>query len=112
MSPRNFLNGKERSSGASLFLRLAQSASIEEALEDLAEIAAEKGILLYSFRIKRGRLEHEFKPPNAGAVAGMVKPKLSARVTAVRLRSWGESFNLGFGFFLDPGRSGSSLSGF
>jgi hypothetical protein len=43
-------NGKERSSGASLFLRLAQSASIEEALEDLTEIAAEKGIHLYSLK--------------------------------------------------------------
>jgi hypothetical protein len=41
-----------------------------------------------------------------------VNPKLNAHVTAVRLRSWGESFNLGFGFFLDPKRSGSSLSGF
>jgi hypothetical protein len=46
MLPRNFSNGKERSSGASLFLRLAQSASIEEVLEDLRKIAAEKGIHL------------------------------------------------------------------
>ncbi len=72
MLPRNFSNGKERSSGASLFLRLAQSASIEEVLEDLTEIAAEKGIHMYSVKVKRGRLEREFKPPNAVAVAGRI----------------------------------------
>jgi nucleotide-binding universal stress UspA family protein len=32
-------------------------ASIEEVLEDLTEIAAEKGIRLYSVRVRRGRLE-------------------------------------------------------
>jgi transcriptional regulator with GAF, ATPase, and Fis domain len=68
MLPRNISNGKERSSGASLFLRLAQSASIEKVLEDLTEIAAENDIYLHSVRIKRGRLEREFKPPNAIAV--------------------------------------------
>ena len=72
MLPRNFSNGKERSSGASLFLRLAQSASIEEVLEDVTEIAAEKEIHLYSVRIKRGRFEREFKPPNAVAIAGRI----------------------------------------
>ena len=46
MLHRNFSNRKERSSGASLFLKLAQSASIEEVLEDLTEIAVEKGIQL------------------------------------------------------------------
>jgi hypothetical protein len=72
MLSRNFSNGKERSSGTSLFLRLAKSASIEEVLEDLTEIAAEKGIHLYSVRVKRGRLEREFKPPNTVAVAGRI----------------------------------------
>ncbi len=55
-----------------LFLKLAQSASIEEVVEDLAEIAAEKGIHLHSVRVKRGRLEREFKPPNVVAVAGRI----------------------------------------
>jgi len=40
--PRSLSNGKERSADASLYLRLAQSASIERVLEDLTEIAAEK----------------------------------------------------------------------
>jgi hypothetical protein len=51
--PRNFSNGKVRSSGARLFLRLAKSASIEEVLEDLTEIAAEKGIHMHSIKVKR-----------------------------------------------------------
>ena len=51
---------------------MAQSASIEEVLEDLAEIAAEKGIHLYSVRGKRDRMEREFKPPNAVAVVGRI----------------------------------------
>jgi transcriptional regulator with GAF, ATPase, and Fis domain len=72
MMPSNYSNRKECSSSASLFLRLAQSASIEEVVEDLAEVAAEKGIHLHSVRVKRGRLEREFKPPNAGAVAGRI----------------------------------------
>jgi transcriptional regulator with PAS, ATPase and Fis domain len=72
MLPRNFSNGKGRSSGASPFIRLAQSASIEEVLEDLREIAAEKGIHLHSVRVKRGRLEREFKPPNAIAMVGRI----------------------------------------
>jgi DNA-binding NtrC family response regulator len=46
--------------------------SIEEVLEDLAEIASEKGIHLHSVRVKRGRLEREFKPPNAAAVVGRI----------------------------------------
>jgi len=72
MLPRIHSNRKERSSGASLVLRLAQSASIEEVVEDLAEIASEKGIHPYSVRVKRGRLEREFKLPNAVAVAGRI----------------------------------------
>jgi hypothetical protein len=72
MLRRNFSNRKERSSGASLFLKLAQSARIEEVLEDLTEIAAEKGIQSYSIRVKRGRMEREFKPPNTVAIAGRI----------------------------------------
>ena len=79
MCPVNLSNGKDRSNGASLCLRLAQSASIEEVLEDLAEIAAEKGIHLYSVRVKRGRLEREFKPPNDVAVVGRIN-ELAASV--------------------------------
>jgi transcriptional regulator with GAF, ATPase, and Fis domain len=41
-------------------------------LEDLREIAAEKSIHLHSVRVKRGRLEREFKPPNAIAVVGRI----------------------------------------
>ena len=70
--PRRLSNSKDRPNGASLRLRLAQSATIEEALEDLAEIAAEKGIHLYSIRVKRGRLEREFKPSNNVAVVGKI----------------------------------------
>jgi DNA-binding NtrC family response regulator len=72
MMPNNHSNRKEYSSGASLFLRLAQSANIEEVMEDLAEVMAEKGIHLHSVIVKRGRLEREFKSPNAGAVAGRI----------------------------------------
>jgi transcriptional regulator with GAF, ATPase, and Fis domain len=70
--PRRLSNGNDRQVGASLCLRLAQSATIEEALWDLAEIAAEKGIHLYSIRVKRGRLVREFKPPNAAAATGKI----------------------------------------
>ena len=77
--PHSFSNSKDRSSGPSLFLRLAQSASIEEVVEDLAEIASEKGIHLHSVRVKRGRLEREFKPPNAAAVVGRIS-ELAASV--------------------------------
>jgi len=52
--PHSFLNSKDHSSSVNLFLKLAQSASMEEVVEDLAEIAAEKGIHLYSIRVKRG----------------------------------------------------------
>jgi len=69
---RNLSNRKERSVGVSLFLRLAQSASIEEVLEDFAKIAAEKGIHLYSVRVKRERLERELKLPNAGVGLGRI----------------------------------------
>ena len=70
--PHSFLNSKDHSSSVNLFLKLAQSASIEEVAEDLAEIASEKGIHLHSVMVKRGRLEREFKPPNAVAVVGRI----------------------------------------
>ena len=70
--PHSFLNGKDHSSSVNLFLKLAQSASIEEVVEDLAEIASEKGIHLHSVMVKRGRLEREFKPPNPAAVVGRI----------------------------------------
>ena len=70
--PRRLSNSNDRHVGASLCLRLAQSASIEEALEDLAKVAAEKGIHLYSVKLKRGSLEREFKLPNAVAVIGKI----------------------------------------
>ena len=70
--PRRLSNSKDRPNGAGLRLRLAQSATIEEALEGLVEIAAEKGIHLYSIRVKRGRLEREFKPSNNVAVHGEI----------------------------------------
>jgi len=70
--PRNLSNGKERSAGANLFLRLAQSGSIEEVLEDLTEIAAEKGIYLCGVGFTFDRVEREFKIPDA-AMAGRIK---------------------------------------
>ena len=79
MASRNLSNRKERSADVSLFLRLAQSASLEEVVENLAEIASEKGIHLHSVRVKRRRLEREFKPPNATAVVGRIS-ELAASV--------------------------------
>ena len=70
--PRHLSNGKERLVGANLFLRLAQSASIEAVLEDLTEVAAEKGICLCSVRFTHDRMEREFKIPNA-VVTGRIK---------------------------------------
>jgi len=49
--PHSFLNGKDHSSSVNLFLKLAQSASIEEVVEDLVEIASEKGIHLHSVMV-------------------------------------------------------------
>jgi len=83
--PHNFLNGKDHSSSVNLFLKLAQSASIEEVVEDLAEIASEKGIHLHSVMVKRGRLEREFKPPNAVAVVGRIS-ELAAGVEGGQTR--------------------------
>jgi len=70
--PHRLSNSKDRPNGARLCLRLAQSATIEEALDDLAEIAAGKGIHLYSVKVRRGRWEREFKLPNAVAVTGKI----------------------------------------
>jgi hypothetical protein len=72
MALRNLSNRKERSAGASLFLRVAQSSNVEEVLGNFAKVAVERGIHLYGVRVKRGRLEREFKPPNAGAVTGRI----------------------------------------
>jgi sigma-54 interacting transcriptional regulator len=69
---RNLSNGKERLTGANLFLRLAQSRSIEEALKDLTEIAAEKGVRLCGVGFTFDRMEREFKIPGA-AMGGRVK---------------------------------------
>jgi transcriptional regulator with GAF, ATPase, and Fis domain len=69
---RNLSNRKERSDGAGSFLRLGQSSSVEEVLEDFAKIAAEKGIRLFSVRFKRDRLERELKLPNHSASAGSI----------------------------------------
>ena len=51
---------------------MAQSSNVEEVLENFAKIAAEREIHLYGVRVKRGRLEREFKHPNAGAVTGRI----------------------------------------
>jgi len=72
MVPRYLSNRKERLAGASPVLSLAQSASIEDVLNDFAKIAVEKGICLCSVRFTRGRLGREFELPNAGAVSGKI----------------------------------------
>jgi len=64
MEPSRFSNKKEGIDGASPFLRLARSASIEDVLEDLTEIAAEKGISICSVRFTSARMEREYKIPN------------------------------------------------
>jgi len=83
--PHNFLNGEDHSSSVNLFLKLAQSASIEEVVEDLADIASEKGIHLHSVMVKRGRLEREFKTPSAVAVVGRIS-ELAAGVEGGQTR--------------------------
>jgi DNA-binding NtrC family response regulator len=72
MVPRYLSNRKERLAGASLLLRLVQSASIEDVLNGFAKIAAEKGICLCSVRFTRGRLEREFELPITDAVFGRI----------------------------------------
>ncbi|MCI0664151.1 MAG: sigma 54-interacting transcriptional regulator [Acidobacteria bacterium] len=81
--PRNLSNRKERSASANLFLRLGQCLSIDEVLEDLARLAAGRGISLCSVRFKRERLERELSLPDAGAVAGKIK-ELVATVEGYR----------------------------
>lgn len=65
MEPSRLSNNNKRLDGAGLFLRLARSASVEEVVGDLAEIAAEKGICLCHVRFTCDRIEREFKIPNA-----------------------------------------------
>jgi DNA-binding NtrC family response regulator len=72
MVPRYLSNRKERLAGASSVLRLAQSASIEDVLNDFAKIAAEKGICLCSVRFTRGRQGREFKLPNPDPLSGRI----------------------------------------
>jgi transcriptional regulator with PAS, ATPase and Fis domain len=72
MVSRYLSNRKDRLAGASHVLRLAQSASIEDVLNDFAKIAAEKGICLCSVRFTRGKLGREFELPNVGAVSGRI----------------------------------------
>jgi hypothetical protein len=72
MAARNLSGEEERSASASLFPRVVEGWNVEEVLEDFAEIAAEKGIQLYSVRVKFGRFKCKFKPPNAGAAAGRI----------------------------------------
>jgi transcriptional regulator with GAF, ATPase, and Fis domain len=69
MVPPDLTNRKERLAGESLVLRLAQSASIDDVLNDFAKIAAEKGICLCSVRFTRGKLKHEFELPNSDPVS-------------------------------------------
>jgi transcriptional regulator with GAF, ATPase, and Fis domain len=70
--PRYLSNRKERLAGASLLLRLVQSASIDDVLHGFAKIAAEKGICLCSIRFKRGRMESGFELPIADAMSGRI----------------------------------------
>jgi transcriptional regulator with GAF, ATPase, and Fis domain len=65
MEPSRLSNKKGSIDGTGPFLRLARSASIEEVLEDLTEIAAEKGICICSVRFTSARIEREYKIPNA-----------------------------------------------
>jgi transcriptional regulator with GAF, ATPase, and Fis domain len=69
---RSLSNGEERSVGVRPFLRLAQSASVEEVLEDFTKIAEEKGIELCSVGFTRARLEREYTLPGAGVNARRV----------------------------------------
>jgi transcriptional regulator with PAS, ATPase and Fis domain len=49
--------------------RLARSASVESVLDDLAEIAAEKGIDLHSIRVVRAGLDREFRSKETAIAA-------------------------------------------
>lgn len=78
METNRLLNNKGRLDGAGLFLRLARSASVEEVVEGLAEIAAEWGICLCGARFTYDGMEREFELPNAVA-PGRIK-ELAVRV--------------------------------
>jgi hypothetical protein len=72
MAVHNLSGEEERSADASLFPRVVEGRNVEEVLEDFAKIAAEKGIQLYSIRVKCGCFKWKFKPPDAGAAAGRI----------------------------------------
>lgn len=52
--------------------RLARSANVESVLDDLAEIAAAKGIDLHSIRVVRAGLDREFRSAETAATAERV----------------------------------------
>src|SRR5262249_3315028 len=110
--PRNPSNRKERSDGAGSFLRLGQSSSIEEVLEDFAKIAAAKGIRLFSVRFKRDRLERELKLPNHSVGAGSIN-ELAACVeggqTQLIVQTIGERIFIGGFQMLPTSRSCSGV---
>ena len=83
--PRNLSNGKERSTGADLLLRLAQNGSIEGVLEDLTEIAAAKGICLCGVRFTFDRMEREFIIPDAAMVRRIRELEISVEGGRTRL---------------------------
>lgn len=64
--------GDLRSISVRPLLRLARGASVEDVLNDFAEVAAQKGIDLRSVKFMRAGTEREFKPPNAGIGAAGV----------------------------------------
>src|SRR5262245_64077306 len=70
MVPRNVLQRKELTVGGNLFLRVGQCMSVDEVLEDLTNIAAEKEIYVDSIILISQGLEHEFKPAKVGAMIG------------------------------------------
>jgi hypothetical protein len=72
MAIRNLSGEEELSASASMFPRAGEGRNVEEVLEDFAKIAAEKGIQLYSVRVKCGCFKWKFKPPDAGAAAGSI----------------------------------------
>ncbi len=83
--PRNLSNGKVRSTGAALLLKLAQNGSIEGVLEDLTEIAAAKGICLCGVRFTFDRMEREFIIPDAAMVRRIRELEISVEGGRTRL---------------------------
>jgi len=73
MTPtRRQSGGDLRSISVRPLLRLARGASVEEVMNDFAELAAQKKIDLRSVRYRRAGAEREFKPPSAGTGAAGV----------------------------------------